>query len=46
MKIDETFVPESFKGNNIIFKMVTKGRISTIDLERLYKGRIDKIRIL
>lgn len=80
VEMDETFLPESFKGNhkksgftmprparkrgkqikkrgiskeqvciataidrgnNIIFEMVTKGRISTADLERLYKERID-----
>jgi len=73
VEMDETFLPESFKGNhkksgfkmpcdarkrgisgeqvciataidrknNIIFEMVTKGRIGTIDLERLFKGRLD-----
>lgn len=29
------------RGNNIIMEMVTKGRIKTNDLERLYVGRLD-----
>jgi transposase-like protein len=80
VEMDETFLPESFKGNhkksgfkmpresrkrgkqvktrgiskeqvciataidrknNIIFEMVTKGRIRTADLERLFKDRLD-----
>lgn len=80
VEMDETFLPESFKGNhnksgflmprksrkrgkeikvrgisheqvciataidrnnNIVFEMVTKGRIRTTDLERLFKNRID-----
>jgi len=80
VEMDETFLPESFKGNhkksdfkmprdarkrgkqvkkrgisneqvciataidrenNIIFEMVNKGRIGTIDLERLFKDRLD-----
>lgn len=80
VEMDETFLPESFKGNhkksgfkmprdarkrgkqvkkrgisneqvciataidrknNIIFEMVTKGRIGTVDLERLFKDRLD-----
>jgi len=81
VEMDETYLPESFKGNhrksgftiprpsrkrgkevktrgisreqvciataidrtgNIILEMVTKGRISSKDLERLYENRIDK----
>lgn len=80
VEMDETFLPESFKGNhkksgfkmprtsrkrgkeikvrgisheqvciataidrnnNIVFEMVTKGRIKTSDLDRLFKNRID-----
>jgi transposase-like protein len=80
VEMDETFLPESFKGNhkksgfimprksrkrgkqvkkrgisgeqvciataidrkgNIIFEMTNKGRIKTIDLERLFKDRLD-----
>ena len=81
VEMDETFLPESFKGNhkksgfkmprnsrkrgkeikkrgiskeqvcistaidrgnNIILEMVTKGRIKTNDLERLYIGHLDR----
>ena len=30
------------RGNNIILEMVTKGRIKTNDLERLYIGHLDR----